>query len=70
MNKSTVVKQRETYTSVENYEENCYLFSQSIQRQRIIHGKPYYVRSYFTSGKNFNETVERLATKHANKIAG
>ena len=60
----------ETYDSIDDYEENCYLFSQSIQRQRIIGGKSYHVRSYFKGGKDFEKTVERLATKQSNKNAG
>lgn len=62
---------KQRYESIEDYEENCYLFSQSIGKRRIIGGKSYRVRSYFVGGKDFNETVERLATKQANtKIAG
>ena len=67
MNKSTA-KQR--YESIEDYEENCYLFSPSIQRQRIIGGKSYYVRSYFKGGKDFEKSVEKLVKKQSNKIAG
>lgn len=67
MNKTTA-KQR--YDSIEDYEENCYLFSQSIGKQRTVGGKTYYIRSYFKGGKDFNETVERLAVKQATKNAG
>lgn len=67
MNKTA--KQR--YESIEDYEENCYLFSQSVSRQRTVNGKTYYVRSYFKGGKDFEKTVERLVTKQASgKIAG
>ena len=67
----TTVRQQTFYKSEEDYEENCYLFSQSIQRQRIVSGKSYYVRSYFAGGQDFEKTVETLASKRANnKIAG
>lgn len=66
----TTKTQKPIYCSIEDYEENCYLFSQSIQRQRIIHGKSYYVRSYFASGRDFEKTMQRLATKQINKNAG
>ncbi|MCX4287630.1 MAG: hypothetical protein OSJ68_10180 [Clostridia bacterium] len=68
MNKSTA-KQRETYTNVEDYEENCYLFSPSIQRQRTIGGKSYYVRRYFRGGTDFEKTMEKIAVKNATKKA-
>ena len=66
----TTKLQKQIYSSIEDYEENCYLFSQSISRQRTVGGKTYYVRSYFKGGKDFNETVERLAVKQATKNAG
>ncbi len=62
--------QHETYASIEDYEENCYLFSQSIQRQRIIGGKSYHVRSYFMGGKDFEMTIEYLAAKQSNENVG
>lgn len=66
----TTKVQKQIYSSIEDYEENCYLFSQSISRQRTVGGKTYYVRSYFKGGKDFNETVERLAVKQVTKNAG
>jgi len=66
----TTARQKEVYCNIEDYEENCYLFSQSIQRQRIIGGKSYYVRSYFSGGKDFNKTVKQLAEKQITKNAG
>ena len=66
MNKSTA-KQRETYTSVEDYEENCYLFSPSIQRQRTVGGKSYYVRRYFRGGNDFETAIRKNAVQQANK---
>lgn len=48
-----------------------YTFSPSISKRRMVGGKAYYVRSYFTGGKDFYETVKRLATRQAyNKNAG
>ncbi len=60
-------KQRETYGSIEEYEENCYLFSPSISKRRSVGGKSYYVRRYFRGGQDFEKTMERLATKQANQ---
>lgn len=64
------VKQNERYESIEDYEENCYLFSPSISKRRTIVGKSYRVRSYFIGDKNFNETVEKLAVKQTYKKVG
>jgi len=58
-----------------NYEETNdeydgdmpYFFSPSITKTRTVKGKTYIVRSYFTGGKDFNETVKRLAQKQAYK---
>ena len=61
---------KQMYESIEDYEENCYLFSQSIQRQRIIGGKSYHVRSYFSGGKDFKKAVEKLAVKQTYKKVG
>lgn len=62
---------KERYESIEDYEENCYLFSQSISRQRTVSGKTYYVRSYFKGGKDFEQAVTKLVTRQASdKIAG
>lgn len=66
----TTKTQKPIYCSIEDYEENCYLFSQSIQRQRIVGGKSYYVRSYFASGRDFEQTMQRLAKNQINKNAG
>lgn len=65
--KNTAVKQRETFSSVEDYEENCYLFSPSISKRRTIQGKSYYVRSYFASGTDFEKTMQKIAVKNATK---
>jgi len=45
-------KQRETYGSIEEYEENCYLFSPSISKRRSVGGKSYFVRRYFRGGQD------------------
>ena len=44
-----------------------YYFSPSISRTRKINGKTYRVRSFFKSGKDFNETFKKLAIKQAYK---
>lgn len=70
MNKSTA-KQRETYTSVEDYENNCYLFSPSISKRKTIGGKSYYVHRYFKGGNDFEIAMRKIAVKQANnKNAG
>ncbi len=47
--------------------EEPYYFSPSITKKRTVHGKTYIVRSYFTGGKDFHETIKRLAEKQAYK---
>ncbi len=44
-----------------------YFFSPSISRTRKIKGKTYIVRSFFKGGKDFNETIKKLAIKQAYK---
>ena len=60
-------KQREIYSSVEDYEVNCYLFSPSVSQRRKVGGKSYFVRRYFRGGQDFEKTMERLAVKQANQ---
>ena len=66
----TVTKQSERYGSIEEYEENCYLFSPSVSKRRSVGGKSYYVRRYFRGGQDFEITMKRLAKKQINKNAG
>lgn len=40
----TTAQQQETYTDIEDYEKNCYLFSPSISRRRTVKGKSYYAK--------------------------
>jgi hypothetical protein len=44
-------------------EKNCYFFSPSISKRKTVGKKTYYVRSFFTGGKDFEKTMERLAVK-------
>ena len=60
-------KQRETYGSIEEYAENCYLFSPSIQRQKTVKGKSYYVRRYFKGGTDFEKAIQKIAVKNVTK---
>ena len=60
-------KLHETYDSIEDYEENCYLFSQSVSKRQTVSGRSYYIRSYFTSGKDFEKTMEKIAVENATK---
>ena len=58
------------YSSVEEYEKNCYLFAPSVSKRKTVGGKSYYVRRYFRGGKDFEKTMERLAAKQIYKNAG
>ena len=62
-------KLNEVYQSIEEYEEKCYLFSPSISKQKTYGDKSYFVRLYFTGGKDFEKTMKKLATEQARKIA-
>ena len=62
-------RMKNIYSSVEEYEKNCYLFAPSISKRETVGGKSYYIRRYFKGGKDFEKTMERLAVNQANKIA-
>ena len=64
---NTAVKQNEVYKDVEDYEENCYLFSPSIQRQKTVKGKSYYVCRYFKGGTDFEKAIQKIAVKNVTK---
>lgn len=57
------------YSSVEEYEKNCYLFAPSISRREKVGKQTYYVRRYYRGGKDFEKAMERLAVNQANKAA-
>ena len=57
------------YSSVEEYEKNCYLFAPSISRREKVGKQTYYVRRYFRGGKDFEKAMEQLAVSQANKAA-
>ena len=57
------------YSSVEEYEKNCYLFAPSVSKRKTVGGKSYYVRRYFKGGKDFGKTLESIAVNQVNKIA-
>ena len=57
------------YSSVEEYEKNCYLFAPSINRREKVGKQTYYVRRYFRGGKDFEKTMEQLAVNQASKAA-
>ena len=46
---------------------NCYLFAPSISRRETVGRQTYYVRRYFRGDKDFEQTMQRLATKQINK---
>ena len=60
---------QKAFYSGEDY-ENCYLFSPSVSRRETVGRQTYYVRRYFKGGKDFVQTMERLATKQIYKNAG
>ena len=62
-------RMKNIYSSVEEYEKNCYLFAPSVSKRKTVGGKSYYVRRYFKGGKDFERTMERLAVNQANKAA-
>ena len=57
------------YSSVEEYEKNCYLCAPSVSRREKVGKQTYYVCRYFRGGKDFERTMEQLAVNQANKIA-
>ena len=57
------------YSSVEEYEKNCYLFAPSISRREKVGKQTYYIRRYFRGGKDFEKAMEQLAVSQANKAA-
>ena len=60
--KTNVVKQQ-TYTSVEHYEANCYQLFPSISKRKNIGGKTYFVRRYFNGDKDFEKSMQNLASQ-------
>ena len=51
-------------------QENCYLFSPSVSRRETVGRQTYYVRRCFRGNKDFERTMERLATKQIYKNVG
>lgn len=64
--KTNAAKQQ-TYTSVEEYEANCYLLFPSISKRKNIGGKTYFVRRYFNGDKDFEKSMQILASQHTFK---
>lgn len=55
------------YSSVEEYEKNCYLFAPSISRREKVGKQSYYVRRYFRGGKDFEKTMKSIAVQRTTK---
>ena len=55
------------YSSVEEYEKNCYLFAPSVSKRKTVGGKSYYVRRYFKGGKDFEQTMKSIAVQRTMK---
>jgi len=64
--KTNAVKQQ-TYASVEDYEANCYLLFPSISKRKNVGGKTYFVRRYFNGDKDFEKSMQNLASQHTFK---
>ena len=64
--KTNVVK-LQTYASVEDYEANCYLLFPSISKRKNVGGKIYFVRRYFNGDKDFEKSMQSLASQHTFK---
>lgn len=47
--------------------ENCYIFAPSISRRESVGRQTYYVRRYFRGGKDFGNTMAKLATNKIKK---
>ena len=60
---------QKAFYSREDY-ENCYLFAPYVSRRETVGRQTYYVRRYFRGDKDFERTMERLATKQVYKNAG
>lgn len=60
--KTNAVKQQ-TYASVEDYEANCYLLFPSISKRKNVGGKTYFVRRYFNGDKDFEKSMQNLASQ-------
>lgn len=60
--KTNAVKQQ-TYASVEDYEANCYLLFPSISKRKNVGGKIYFVRRYFNGDKDFEKSMQSLASQ-------
>lgn len=43
--------------------EEPYFFSPSISKRKVVDGKTYYVRRFFTGGKDFEKIMQSLAIK-------
>ena len=57
------------YSSVEEYEKNCYLFAPSVSKRKTVGGKSYYVRRYFRGGKDFEKTMKTIAVQRTTNNA-
>ena len=58
---------KQTYTSVEDYEANCYQLFPSISKRKNVGGKTYLVRRYFNGDKDFEKSMQSLASQHTFK---
>lgn len=57
---------QKAYHSIEDY-ENCYLFSPSVSKRKLVGRQTYYVRRYYNGAKDFENTMAQLATNKVNK---
>ena len=59
---------QKAFYSGEDY-ENCYLFSPSISKRKTVDRQTYYVRRYFSCGKDFEKTMKTIAVQRTTNNA-
>ena len=63
------------FYSGEDCEKNCYFFSPSISKRKTVGKKTYYVRRFFTGGKDFEKNHGKACrqtrvTESKNPVSG
>ena len=54
------------YGRIEDFENN-YFFSPSISKRKTVGSQTYYVRRYFNGDKDFEKSMQSLASQHTFK---
>ena len=53
---------QKVFYSGEDY-ENCYIFAPSISKRKTVDKQTYYVRRYFNGDKDFEKSMQNLASQ-------